>query len=94
MSKNFEEYAKERKARFSQVGKGAYKVFSNAIVIGEVIASARRTRSLTQRELAELAGVQQADISRMERGLLAPNTITFVRLIEALDFQVSITPIK
>ena len=94
MSKSFKDYADQRKAKFTQEGKDAYKVFSSAITIGEVLASARRTRSLTQRELAELAGVQQADISRMERGLLTPNTVTFIRLIEAMDFQLSISPIK
>jgi len=94
MSKSFKDYADQRKAMFTQRGRDAYKVFASAITIGEVLATARRARSLTQRELADLAGVQQADISRMERGLLAPNTVTFVRLIEAMNFQLSISPIK
>jgi DNA-binding XRE family transcriptional regulator len=92
MSRNFQDYADERKAKFSQKGKNAYKVFSSAMAIGSVLATARRARVMTQRELAELSGVQQADISRIERGLLNPNTITFLRLIEAMDFQISILP--
>jgi len=94
VSKQFQDYADERKAKFSQTGKDAYKVFSSAMVIGSVLSTARRARVLTQRELAELSGVQQADISRIERGLLNPNTITFLRLIEAMDFQISILPIE
>ena len=94
MNKNFQDYADERKAKFSQKGKDVYKVFSSAIAIGSVVATARHARVMTQRELAELSGVQQADISRIERGLLNPNTITFLRLIEAMDFQFSIAPTK
>ncbi|CAB4656335.1 unannotated protein [freshwater metagenome] len=94
MSKNFQDYADKRKAKFSQKGKDAYNVFSSAMGIGSVLATARRTRVMTQRELAELSGVQQGDISRIERGLMNPNTITFLRLIEAMDFQISITPSK
>jgi DNA-binding XRE family transcriptional regulator len=94
MTKNFQDYAAKRKAKFSQEGSDAFKVFSSALAIGEVLASARRTRLLTQRELAELAGVQQADISRIERGLLNPNTVTFLRLIEAMDFHINLVPSK
>ena len=94
MNKSFQDYADERKAKFSQKGMDAYKVFSSAIAIGSVVATARHARVMTQRELAELSGVQQADISRIERGLLNPNTITFLRLIEAMDFQFSIAPTK
>ena len=94
MNKNFQDYADKRKAKFSQNGKDAYKVFSSAVAIGSVLATARRERVMTQRELAELSGVQQADISRIERGLLNPNTITFLRLIEAMDFQISIISTK
>lgn len=92
MAKSFKEYADRRKVEFTQDGADAYKVFSGALAVGSVIASARRQRVMTQRLLAELSGVQQADISRIERGLLSPNTTTFFRLIEALDFQVQIAP--
>jgi len=94
MSKNFQDYAEKRKAKFSQESKDAYNVFSSAMAIGSVLTTARRVRVMTQRELAELSGVQQADISRIERGLLNPNTITFLRLIEAMNFQLSIRPIE
>jgi transcriptional regulator with XRE-family HTH domain len=39
---------------------------------------------LTQRRLSELSGIQQADISRIERGETQPTTVTAKRLADAL----------
>jgi transcriptional regulator with XRE-family HTH domain len=50
----------------------------------------RSERGLTQRQLAVLAGVQQADISRIERGSLAPSTPTLMRILSALGARVVI----
>lgn len=36
--------------------------------LGAVLATARKARSLTQPALSELTGIQQAEISRTERG--------------------------
>lgn len=44
----------------------------------------RRRRGITQRQLGELSGVQQADISRIERGETQPTTATARRLADAL----------
>jgi XRE family transcriptional regulator, regulator of sulfur utilization len=40
--------------------------------------------------LADLSGVTQADISRIERGLLAPTAPTIMRLVEALNGELRI----
>jgi DNA-binding XRE family transcriptional regulator len=52
-------------------------------IAGQLLAL-RRRRGLTQRGLAELSGVQQADISRIERGDTQPTTATARRLADAL----------
>jgi DNA-binding XRE family transcriptional regulator len=52
-------------------------------VAGQLLAL-RRRRGITQRELSELSGVQQADISRIERGETQPTTVTARRLADAL----------
>ena len=85
MAKKYEKYSSERRARMSPDGKEAIEVFSHAYALGSALIEARQERSLTQRALADLSGVQQADISRMERGILAPTTSTLMRLVEALD---------
>lgn len=45
-------------------------------------ADARRKSGLKQRELAEPSGVDQGDINRIERGVLAPTTPTRLRLAD------------
>jgi ribosome-binding protein aMBF1 (putative translation factor) len=45
----------------------------------------RRRRGLTQRQLAERCGIDQADISRIERGSTSPTAISLQRIAEALD---------
>ena len=85
MTKKYEKYSAERHARLSPDGKEAVEVFSHGYAMGNALIEARQKRSLTQRALADLSGVQQADISRMERGILAPTTSTLMRLVEALD---------
>ena len=85
MAKKYNKYSVERRARLSSDGKEAVEVFSHAYAMGSALIDARQERALTQRALADLSGVQQADISRMERGILAPTTSTLMRLVEALD---------
>ena len=52
-------------------------------IAGQLLAL-RHRRGLTQRQLSELSGVQQADISRIERGETQPTTVTAMRLAAAL----------
>lgn len=52
-------------------------------IAGQLLAL-RRNRGMTQRRLSELSGIQQADISRIERGETQPTTVTARRLAAAL----------
>lgn len=52
-------------------------------VAGQLLAL-RRRRGISQRQLSALSGVQQADISRIERGETQPTTVTARRLAGAL----------
>jgi len=52
----------------------------------------RVARGLTQRDLADLSGVRQADISRIERGAGNPTESTFQRLAAALDSRLELVP--
>ena len=44
----------------------------------------REKRLLTQVQLAEKAGVPQAQISRIERGVVSPTSATLAKIAEAL----------
>jgi len=90
MTKCYEDYAAERKARLSPDGRTAVRMFNGAYAVGQMIASARTSRRYSQTRLSELSGVTQADISRIERGLLAPTAPTIMRLVEALDGELRI----
>jgi DNA-binding XRE family transcriptional regulator len=64
-------------------------------IAGQLLAL-RRRRGITQRRLSELSGIQQADISRIERGATQPTTVTAGRLAKALgaDFGFYVTDTK
>lgn len=56
--------------------------------VGEVLETARRARGMTQAELADLAGITQAALSRYENGLREPEESH----LEAIAAALGITP--
>jgi DNA-binding XRE family transcriptional regulator len=52
------------------------------------IIQARRALQLTQKDLAEKAGLGQAEVSKIERGRKSPTLDTYSRLAAALDLEV------
>lgn len=88
MPKNYDAYAAQRKGRLSREGRAALRAFHGAHAMGQMLCEARVERGYTQQQLSERSGVTQADISRIERGLLSPTSGTMMRLAEALDADV------
>ena len=52
------------------------------------LIQARRALQLTQKDLAEKAGLGQAEVSKIERGRKSPTLDTYSRLAAALDLEV------
>ncbi len=52
------------------------------------LIEARRALHLTQRDLAEKAGLGQAEVSKIERGRKSPTLDTYSRLAAALGLEV------
>lgn len=52
--------------------------------IRRMLIEARQEKRLTQKELSELTGIAQADISRLENGNANPSLQTLQRLAEGL----------
>lgn len=50
----------------------------------QAVAAARAEKGLSQKQLAELAGIDQSDISKIERGLSNPSVSTMERIARAL----------
>lgn len=51
---------------------------------GRFLAALRQRHCLSQRELAERTGIEQSNISRIERDKVSPTLFTLNRLLEAM----------
>lgn len=60
--------------------------------IGNGIRRARKERSLSQKQLADLAGLRQATISHLEAGNPSARIETLLAVIAALDLEFQIAP--
>lgn len=58
--------------------------------LAESIVNAREAAGLTQKQLSELTGIYQADISKIERGLANPSLSTLKRLADGLGKKLRI----
>ena len=61
--------------------------------LGRDLAAMRAAAALTQEQLAARASVQQAEISRIERGLGNPTRDTLIRLAAAVGGRVTLVPL-
>ena len=59
-------------------------MFDQAYGIACQVTELREKQNLTQVELAEKTGVPQAQISRIERGVVSPTSATLTKIAEAL----------
>lgn len=102
MANNFDELADRTKAAWSDDTRRVYEATSaefraqtdERAELGAAIASARKAKSLTQPALSLLTGIQQAEISRIERGVGNPTATTLLRLAEALGQKLEFTPAR
>ena len=66
------------------------------IEVGNAILKARAKKGISQKELSDLTGIDQSDISKIERGVANPSVGTLRRLADALDAKlvISLTPLQ
>lgn len=88
VAKTFADYTREREATLTPAELEVVHAFDQAAAVGQVVRDARKVRNLRQADLAELSGVTQADISRIERGQVAPTTQTLLKLTTALGIEI------
>ena len=53
--------------------------------IGQRIQKYRKQKNLTQEQLAEITGISQKHISRLERGIHTPHFDMIIKIAKALD---------
>lgn len=68
------------------------KIDFEAALIGKMI-DVREQKGYSQRELAELSGVKQPAIARMESLKSIPRIDTLLKILASLGYTLSITPI-
>lgn len=55
------------------------------------VAAARACAGISQKKLAELSGIDQSDISKIERGIANPSVATLDRIAKALGGQLAVS---
>ncbi len=88
MARNYEDVTASRRKSLSPDVKAHRQVFEQACDIAVQIIELRERHGLTQGEVAERCGIDQGDISRIERGSRSPTARTLQRIAEALDSDV------
>ena len=66
------------------------KVVPAIIGMANAVGSARARTGMSQRELAEKSGIDQSDISKIERGVSNPSIQTLNRLAEAMGMELKL----
>jgi len=61
------------------------------IMAGEAVAAARAKKGISQKGLSQATGIDQSDISKIERGVANPSIGTLNRIAKALDAKLSIS---
>ena len=80
---------KEEQLQNPEVAK-AYDELQPELDVIRAIVNARTSQNLTQKELAERTGINQADISKLENGTRNPSINLLKRLADGMDMMLKI----
>jgi ribosome-binding protein aMBF1 (putative translation factor) len=90
MARTLNDYLQRSERANSKGVREARAVFDQAYGVARQIVELREKHRLTQIELSEKSGIPQAQISRIERGVISPTTTTVAKLAEALGADLRI----
>jgi XRE family transcriptional regulator, regulator of sulfur utilization len=93
MSTSFADFITELEAEAAAEGPEAVaelEAFRLHFSLARQFAALRRERHMTQKQLADLSGINQAEISRIERGQANPTAATLGALTRALAADVQL----
>lgn len=80
---NFETYLEKKQANASPEENELFAKFDKRFFIARQVLLLRRDAEMTQVQLAEKVGMDQAEISKIERGAANPTTETLQRIANA-----------
>jgi ribosome-binding protein aMBF1 (putative translation factor) len=90
MPRSYRDVSAERKARRSADAVHQGEVFAGAYKFAVSLIALRESRGLTQEQLAAQTGIDQGDISRIERGSANPTEKTLIRIADALGAELKL----
>ena len=90
MPRSYRDVSAERKVRLSADAVHQGEVFAGAYKFAISLIALRESRGLTQEQLAAQTGIDQSDISRMERGSANPTEKTLIRIADALGAELKL----
>ena len=96
MTETFEDFFSELVAEAEAEGPAAVaelEALRLHYALARQLIERRHEKHLTQKQLAELSGIDQAEISRIERGQANPTTATLSALTRALGVDVQLVPV-
>lgn len=67
-----------------------YRKIKQEYKLIEKLVETRKAKDITQKELAELVGVSQQAISRLELEKHIPKMDTFIKILDGLDLELTI----
>lgn len=86
--RKFEDFLNEQLQ--DEVFRKEYESMQPEFDVIRAIVDARTSQNLTQKELAEKTGINQADISKLENGTRNPSIKLLKRLAEGMDMVLRI----
>ena len=89
MSKNFRDTLNRRLENDAEFRK-EYEALSPEYEIAKMLIACRNNGNLTQKQLSELTGIDQADISKIENGNANPSIKTLTRIASAMNMNLKI----
>jgi XRE family transcriptional regulator, regulator of sulfur utilization len=97
MKTSFDDFYRELEAEAEAEGPEAIaelEAFRLHFSLARQLLERRLEQNLTQKQLAELSGIDQAEISRIERGQGNPTTTTLGALTKALGADLRLVPTR
>lgn len=89
MSKNFRETLNRRLENDAEFRK-EYEALSPEYELAKMLIACRNSGNLTQKQLSELTGIDQSDISKIENGNANPSIKTLTRIASAMNMNLKI----
>jgi ribosome-binding protein aMBF1 (putative translation factor) len=90
--KTFDNYLKDKMK--DPAFKAEYDALETEFAIMQAMIDARRESGMTQKQLSEKTGINQADISRLERGNANPSLHTLQRLAAGMNMKLKLEFVK